>query len=82
MKKEMINIVITLIFMSVVTVLFLVIISFFAYQFKWQSSLAMYGITFTYISSGLMGGLLFGKISEKRNIAMAFLFGIVQASLY
>ena len=82
MKKEMIHVVITLIFMSVITILFLVIISFLAYKLKWQSSMAMYGITFTYILSGLLGGILFGWLGGRRNVAMAFLFGIVLASLY
>ena len=82
MKKEIINVVITLLFMSVITILFLVMISFSAYTFKWQSDTAMQGITFTYIFSGLSGGVLFGWLGGKRNMAMALLFGIVLASLY
>lgn len=87
MKKEIKNAVITLLAMSVVTILLLVIISFSAFALKWQSKMAMQGITFTYIFTGLLGGMLHGCLNRRtmvRTIGLgrALLYGIVFASLY
>lgn len=82
MKKEIKNAVITLLVMSVITILFLYVISFCTFTYKWKSPVAMQGITFTYIFTGLSGGLLYGWLSRKKGIGMALLYGIVLASLY
>ena len=90
MKKEIKNAVITILFMSVITVLSLVVVSVCAFKLKWKSELVMQGITVTYIVTGLTGGLLFGRLSHRdfsiRNkrvgVLRSFLYGIVLASLY
>ncbi len=96
MKKEIKNAVITLLVMSAVTLLLLVLLSILAFVLKWQSKMAMQGITFTYISTGLLGGMLRGGLSRrgpvdkkdtlfktgKIGLGMALLYGIVLASLY
>ncbi len=82
MKKEMINAIITLLVMSVKTNLFLLLVSFWTYRFKWQAGMAMQGITYTYIVTGLLGGLTYGGLSAKKGIGMALLFGMVLSSLY
>ena len=65
MKKEIINGVITILFMSVITILSILMISLCAYGWKWQSHVAMQGITYTYIVTGLAGGLLQGLLFRR-----------------
>ena len=62
MKKEIINGIITILFMCVITVLSILVISLCAFRWKWQAAVAMQGITGTYIITGLAGGLLHGRL--------------------
>ena len=87
MKKELINGVITLLFMCVITILCIFVISLCAFQWKWQADVAMQSITGTYILTGLAGGLFHGRLLcsrtiKKTGILRALFYGIILSCAY
>lgn len=87
MKKELINGVITILFMCVITIFFIFAVSLCAFRWKWQADVAMQGITGTYIITGLSGGLLHGRLLRSRSIKKmrilkALFYGIVLSCTY
>lgn len=87
MKKEIINGIITILFMCVITILSIFVVSLCAFRWKWQSDVVMWGITGTYIISGLAGGLLhgrllYGRVLKRIGILRAFFYGIVLSCVY
>lgn len=87
MKKELLNGVITILFMCVITILSIFVVSLCAFHWKWQADVAMQGITGTYIITGLSGGLLYGwllrgRCIKKIGILKALFYGIVFSCTY
>jgi hypothetical protein len=87
MKKEIINGIITVVFMCVITLLSILVVSMCTFWWKWQADMAMKGITATYIISGLAGGLMEGCLLrrgriKRTGILKALFYGIILSSAY
>ena len=82
MKREFRFFLEALMVMGVVTILLLISVSSLTYYLGWRADKAMQGITYTYILTGLSGGIWFGCRSKKRGLAKALLYGIILVSLY
>ncbi|MBR2046784.1 MAG: DUF3792 family protein [Agathobacter sp.] len=77
------NMIIALVLMIICSLVCLLIVSIFAYNYKWQADKALVGITITYILAGFAGGLAlrFLEKSEK-GIGQKMLEGILLASFF
>lgn len=77
------NVIFILVFMTLISIACLLIISAFAYIYKWQADKALIGITVTYIMAGFIGGFS-KKIIEKeqKSIGQKMLEGMLMASVF
>ncbi len=81
--RKLRNYIITILIMAIVSLLCLVILSIFTYNYKWQADKALIGITYTYILTGLVGGLS-QKIlcKESKSMGRKMLEGMIFSSLF
>ncbi|MBR4025971.1 MAG: YrzE family protein [Lachnospiraceae bacterium] len=61
------QIIVSILFMAITSVLLLFLVSICTYIFKWQADMAMLLITFVYILTGIFGGMLYGKRQRTEN---------------
>ena len=74
---------IIIIIMSIVSVLSLFVISMLSYTYEWQADKALIGITFTYIATGFIGGLLLKIIDkELKSMGRKMLEGIMISTIF
>ncbi|MBQ8627272.1 MAG: YrzE family protein [Agathobacter sp.] len=64
-KNTIKSIILSLIIMGIVSIVTLVVLGVLTYTLKWQAPEAMVGITFTYIISGLVGGMMQGVLNRR-----------------
>ena len=64
-KNTIKSIILSLIIMGIVSIVTLVVLGALTYTLKWQAPEAMVGITFTYIISGLVGGMMQGVLNRR-----------------
>lgn len=64
-KNTIKSIILSLIIMGIVSIVTLVVLGVLTYTLKWKAPEAMMGITFTYIISGLVGGMMQGLLNRR-----------------
>lgn len=78
MKKNIITMVKTLLFMSVTTGLLILLMSFLFYKTHISDSGINVGVIVTYLLSTFIGGFIYGKIKDRRK----FLYGMMIGAIY
>lgn len=66
----------TVIVTAVITVLFLILLTFALYKWNFREEYLNAGINFTYLVSNFFGGIIIGKVTENKRFIWGILSGI------